>query len=202
MEIYVGNGRWIEDGGAGMEGARLPFVSVVIPVRNEHKYIRACLDSVLRQDYPRDRHEVLLAVGPSTDDTEAIIGEYEVRYDHIHMLKNPRGTISCGVNIGIRAAKGEYIVRLDAHTEFAEDYISKCIEYLLKTGAENVGGPTAVKGKIRFSGRWRRPTTHLLPWAAESSILKIMKAIATPFLLGLLRSRRRKRSVCSTRTLF
>ena len=130
-----------------MEGARLPFVSVVIPVRNEHKYIRACLDSVLRQDYPRDRHEVLLAVGPSTDDTEAIIGEYEVRYDHIHMLKNPRGTISCGVNIGIRAAKGEYIVRLDAHTEFDEYYISKCIEYLLKTGAENVGGPTAVKGK-------------------------------------------------------
>lgn len=130
-----------------MEGASLPFVSVVIPVRNEHKYIRACLDSVLRQDYPRDRHEVLLAVGPSEDDTEEIIREYEGRYEHIHMLKNPKGTISCGVNIGIKAARGEYIVRLDAHTEFAGDYISKCIEYLLKTGAENVGGPTVVRGK-------------------------------------------------------
>ena len=58
-----------------MESSRQPFVSVVIPVRNEHKYIRACLDSVLRQDYPRDRHEVLLAVGPSEDDTEEIIRE-------------------------------------------------------------------------------------------------------------------------------
>lgn len=132
-----------------MEGGNLPFVSVVIPVRNEHKYIRTCLDSVLRQDYPRDRHEVLLALGPSEDDTEEIIREYEAHYGHIHMLKNPKGTISCGLNIGIKAAKGEYIVRLDAHTEFAHDYISKCVEYLLKTGAENVGGPTSVAGRSK-----------------------------------------------------
>ena len=96
-----------------MESSRQPFVSVVIPVRNEHKYIRACLDSVLRQDYPRDRHEVLLAVGPSEDDTEEIIREYEASYGHIRMLKNPKGTISCGLNIGIKAARGEYIVRLE-----------------------------------------------------------------------------------------
>ncbi|WP_418751136.1 glycosyltransferase family 2 protein [Frisingicoccus sp.] len=133
-----------------MEGANLPFVSVVIPVRNEHKYIRACLDSVLCQDYPRDRHEVLLAVGPSEDDTEEIIREYEERYEHIHMLLNLKGTISCGLNIGIKAAKGEYIVRMDAHSEFAENYISKCVEYLLKTGVENVGGPMVARGKIPF----------------------------------------------------
>ena len=130
-----------------MESSRLPFISVVIPVRNEHKYIRACLDSVLRQDYPRDRHEVLLAVGPSEDDTEEIIREYEACYGHIHMLKNSKGTISCGLNIGIKAAKGKYIVRMDAHSEFAQDYISKCVEYLLKNGAENVGGPMVAEGK-------------------------------------------------------
>ena len=130
-----------------MESSRLPFISVVIPVRNEHKYIRACLDSVLRQDYPRDRHEVLLAVGPSEDDTEEIIREYEECYGHIHMLKNSKGTISCGLNIGIKAAKGKYIVRMDAHSEFAQDYISKCVEYLLKSGAENVGGPMVAEGK-------------------------------------------------------
>jgi glycosyltransferase involved in cell wall biosynthesis len=130
-----------------MESIDKPFVSVVIPVRNEHKYIRDCLDSVLRQDYPRDKHEVLLAVGPSQDDTEEIIRGYTEKYPHIHMLMNPKGTISCGLNIVIRAAKGEYIVRLDAHTEFATDYVSKCVEYLLKTGAQNVGGPTVVKGK-------------------------------------------------------
>lgn len=133
-----------------MESANLPFVSVVIPVRNEHKYIRACLESILRQDYPRDRHEVLLAVGPSEDDTEEIIREYEGKYEYIHMLANPRGTISCGLNIGIKAAKGEYIVRMDAHSKFAENYISKCVEYLLKTGVENVGGPMVAGGKGPF----------------------------------------------------
>ena len=126
---------------------KLPFVTVVIPVKNEHKYIRSCLDSVLLQDYPKNRLEVILAVGPSNDDTAEIIEEYSRQYSHIKMIKNPKGTISCGVNLGIKAALGEYIVRLDAHTEFASDYVSKCVEYLIKTGADNVGGPTVVKGK-------------------------------------------------------
>lgn len=125
----------------------LPFVSVVIPVRNEQGYIRSCLDSILSQDYPKDRLEILLSVADSDDDTEEIIMEYQEKYDYIHMLPNTKSTISHGVNTGIKAARGDYIVRLDAHTEFATDYISKCIEYLLKTGADNVGGPTAVKGK-------------------------------------------------------
>lgn len=125
----------------------LPFVSVVIPIKNEELYIKNCLDSVLSQDYPKEKLEILLCVAPSTDRTEEIIHEYQEKYPYIHILENPKNTISCGVNIGIKAAKGDYIVRLDAHTEFAMDYISKCIEYLLKTGADNVGGPTAVKGK-------------------------------------------------------
>ena len=75
----------------------LPFVTVVIPVRNEHRYIRSCLDSVLSQDYPADRLEILLCVSPSEDDTEEIIMEYQEKYNHIHMLKNPKGTISCEI---------------------------------------------------------------------------------------------------------
>lgn len=124
-----------------------PFVSVVIPIKNEEMYIRSCLDSVLNQDYPKEKLEILLCVAPSEDRTEEIIHKYQTSYPYIHILENPKNTISCGVNIGIKAARGEYIVRLDAHTKFANDYISKCIEYLLKTGAANVGGPTAVQGK-------------------------------------------------------
>lgn len=127
----------------------LPQVSVVIPVRNEHSYIRHCLDSVLEQDYPKDLLEILLCLGPSEDDTEAIIREYCKKDARIHLLHNPKGTISCGLNIGIRAAKGPYIVRMDAHTEFASDYISACIDVILHTGAANVGGPTAVAGKTK-----------------------------------------------------
>ncbi len=125
----------------------LPQVSIVIPVRNEHHYIRHCLDSVLSQDYPKDLMEILLCLGPSEDDTESIILEYCKRDDRIHLLHNPNGTISCGLNIGIRAASGPYIVRMDAHTEFAKNYVSSCIRVILRTGAANVGGPTAVSGK-------------------------------------------------------
>ena len=126
---------------------QLPTVSVVIPVRNEEKYIAACLDSVIAQDYPKDKFEVILALGRSQDKTEEIIARYCERYSYIKMIENPKGTISCGVNLAIKCAENEYIVRFDAHTEFASDYVSKCIEYHLKTGAENVGGPTVVKGK-------------------------------------------------------
>ena len=130
-----------------IDGMAKPSVSIVIPVLNEQKYIRSCLDSVLLQDYPSDKLEVILAVGPCVDDTEKIIAEYCAQYSYIKTVKNPRGTISCGVNLAIKAAKGEYIVRFDAHSEFARDYVSKCIEYHLKTGADNVGGPTVVRGK-------------------------------------------------------
>lgn len=130
-----------------MHSSQLPFVSVVVPVKNEELYMASCLDSILAQDYPKDHLEILLCLAPSTDATESIIDGYIEKFPYIHKLNNENGTISCGVNLGIRSAQGEYIVRLDAHTEFAPDYISKCIEYLLKTGADNVGGPTAVKGK-------------------------------------------------------
>lgn len=129
------------------ERAAMPTVSIVIPVKNEQKYIRSCLDSVLLQDYPKERLEVILAVGECVDDTEKIIAEYAKQYSYIKAIKNPKGTISCGVNLAIKAARGEYIVRFDAHSEFARDYVSKCIEYHLKTGADNVGGPTVVRGK-------------------------------------------------------
>lgn len=130
-----------------VDAVALPTVSVVIPVRNEQKYIRSCLDSVLLQDYPKSKLEVVLAVGPCIDDTEKIIAEYCSQYSYIKAISNPKGTISCGVNLAIKAAIGEYIVRFDAHSEFAHDYVSKCIEYHLKTGAANVGGPTVVRGR-------------------------------------------------------
>lgn len=123
------------------------FVSVVIPVLNEERYIRECIGSVLEQDYPRELLEVILVDGMSEDATQAIIGEYSAEYPFIRMLENPGRTVQLALNIGMRAAQGEYIVRMDAHSEYATDYISRCIEYLEKTGADNVGGPMIAKGK-------------------------------------------------------
>ena len=122
-------------------------VSVIIPVKNEIRYIKKCIDSVLNQDFPKSNMEIILADGMSDDGTRDIIAGYENEYNFIRMIDNPKGTISCGLNLAIKAAKGEYIVRLDAHADYAPDYVSKCIYYHKNTDAANIGGPTVVKGQ-------------------------------------------------------
>ena len=122
-------------------------VSVVIPVLNEEKYIEACIESVIAQDYPKDSLELLLVDGMSEDATREIIGRYTSDYDWIRMLDNEKRIIPAALNIGIVEARGEYIVRMDAHSEYATDYVSKCMEVLERTGADNVGGPQLTDGK-------------------------------------------------------
>ncbi len=122
-------------------------VSVIVPILNEEKYIRNCLESILNQDYPKICLEVILIDGGSEDKTLDIISEYAAKYDFIKLLKNEKKIIPCALNIGIKNASGKYIVRMDAHASYANDYISKCIEYLKKIKCANVGGTTVVKGK-------------------------------------------------------
>lgn len=126
---------------------RTVCVSVVIPVRNEEKYIAKCIESVLRQDFCKDYMELILVDGDSEDKTVEIINRFVDQYTFIKLLKNPQRTVQHALNIGIKNAVGKYIVRMDAHSEYADDYISKCVKYLEKTGAENVGGPMLAKGK-------------------------------------------------------
>jgi len=125
-----------------------PTVSVVIPIHNEERYIEACLDSLLNQDYPMHLIEAILVDGMSTDATRKIITEkYTSKYSFIKMIDNPEKSVQFALNYGIKAAKHEYIVRFDAHSEYATDYVSKCIEYQLKTNADNIGSPNIVMGK-------------------------------------------------------
>lgn len=118
------------------------FVSVIIPCRNEEKYIAKCLDTVLAQDFSAESMEILFVDGRSEDRTREIIEKYKIqnkRYK-IQILDNPQRYTPFGLNIGIKAAKGDIIVRMDAHAGYENDYISKCIHYLNETGADNVGG--------------------------------------------------------------
>jgi glycosyltransferase involved in cell wall biosynthesis len=110
-----------------MDG-RLPFVSVIIPARNEGEYIERCLASLIAQDYPVDRLEILFVDGMSTDATRAIVADYCRRYQHLRLLENPRRVVPAALNIGLRAARGEIIVRVDGHCLLAPDYISRCVE--------------------------------------------------------------------------
>ena len=117
------------------------FVSVIIPVYNEKLHLYECIESIRGQTYPKDLIEVLLIDGLSTDGTRKIINEYGEKYQFIKMLDNPQRIVPCALNIGIKNAKGDIIIRLDAHTYYDKDYILKSVETLNKVNAANVSGP-------------------------------------------------------------
>ena len=124
------------------------IVSVVMPVYNEEKYIEKCIDSLLLQDYPQGKMEWIFVDGCSRDRTVELIQKYQSLYPAlIKILNNPNKIVPNAMNIGIAASCGRYIVRLDAHADYAKNYISKCIYYLENTDAENVGGVVETKSK-------------------------------------------------------
>ena len=117
------------------------MVSVICPIYNEEKYITKCIESVLEQDYPTEDLEILFVDGLSTDKTSKIVSDYATRYNQIRLLDNPHRIVPYAMNIGIKAAKGDIIIRLDGHVEYPTNYISKCVHYLMTLpNAENVGG--------------------------------------------------------------
>jgi glycosyltransferase involved in cell wall biosynthesis len=116
-----------------------PFVSIVIPCRNEVGHIGPCLDSILTSDYPQDRLEVVIADGMSDDGTREIIRRYVSAHSRITMIDNPKRITPCAMNLAIQAARGEVIIRMDAHAIFPADYLSRLVAAQQETGAENVG---------------------------------------------------------------
>jgi len=115
-------------------------VSIIIPCRNEEKHINKCIDSVINQDYPKENLEVLIIDGMSKDKTKKIIEDYSHQYHFIGFLENPKKITPCALNIGIRNARGEIIIRMDAHAKYERNYISKCVKYLNDYNVDNVGG--------------------------------------------------------------
>ena len=121
--------------------ADVPQVSIIIPMRNEEGYIAACLQSLLDQTYLRDAYEVLAIDGRSSDRSKAIVESFCREHPNLHCLDNPAGTAPCAMNIGIRTAQVDVIIRADGHTIYPPDYVENCVKYLKQTGADNVGGP-------------------------------------------------------------
>jgi succinoglycan biosynthesis protein ExoA len=126
------------------------FVSVVMPVRNEARFIERSLRSVLMQDYPNDRFEVIVADGMSTDGTREIIKQIG---DHrnVRVIDNPQQVAATGLNRAIREAKGEVVIRVDGHCEIASDYLRRCVTLLEKGSVECVGGPVETIGETYVS---------------------------------------------------
>lgn len=122
-----------------------PLVSIVIPCRNEKIYISKCLDSIIASGYPKELLEVLVVDGMSEDGTRNIVEIYTQRYPFIRLLDNPKKNTPSALNIGIKNAIGEIIVRLDAHSTYPANYISTCVKYLESMPVDVVGGPVITK---------------------------------------------------------
>jgi len=156
---------------------QLPRVSVIIPVRNEEEHIEQCLTSVLDQDYPPDKLEIIVVDGLSEDDTREMAIRMLRNNDSIssRILTNPAQTTPAGLNQGIRDSSGEMIMRLDGHSQIAPDYITTCVETVRRTGAWCVGGAArpigtgfvaqaiAIAHLTRFGlgpAKFRNPSAH------------------------------------------
>ncbi len=118
-----------------------PLVSIVLPCRNEAGRIEECLQSILAQDPPEGGVEIIAADGMSTDGTREYLEQEARKHPQLRVLNNPGRIVSTGLNTAIRAARGEIIVRMDAHTTYAPDYVKQCLAVMRETGADNVGGP-------------------------------------------------------------
>jgi succinoglycan biosynthesis protein ExoA len=119
----------------------LPLISIVVLCRNEEDFIAECLDSLLANDYPKDRLEVLVADGMSQDRTRNIIKSYSKKHPFVKLLDNPKKIPATAANEGIKVAKGDLVMIAGAHALYATDYVSKCVEYSQSyPAADNIGG--------------------------------------------------------------
>ena len=120
-----------------------------MPVLNEERYLRAAVESILQQSVPGDV-EVVLALGPSTDGTDAIARELATANASVKLVANPKGTTSAALNAAIAAAKHDVVIRVDAHSKLSVGYAELAVEILNQTGADNVGGIMHAVGETPF----------------------------------------------------
>jgi succinoglycan biosynthesis protein ExoA len=146
--------------------APLPTVSVILPIRNEAGYIGRTLASVLAQDYPADRVEILVADGSSTDGTRDIVQNFITQererereagsgfsgHGRLQLLDNPGRIVSTGLNAALDLASGDVVVRVDGHCEIPPDFVRRAVDRLSRDGVECVGGLLETIGETPRAG--------------------------------------------------
>jgi glycosyltransferase involved in cell wall biosynthesis len=125
-----------------------PHVTVIMPIRNEERFIARSLGAVLGQHYPPDRMQVLVADGMSEDATRAVVEELASTHPQhrVRIVDNPGRIVPTGFNAALALADGDVIVRVDGHTVIEPDYVAECVRALERSGADNVGGRMAAVG--------------------------------------------------------
>jgi GT2 family glycosyltransferase len=145
----------------------VPLVSVIVLCRNEKRRIAACLDTLIASDYPKERLEILVLDGMSDDGSRPIVEQIASKFPFVRLVDNPRRIIPAACNIGTREAKGEVIMVVGAHAQYSSDYITKCVDVLIRYKACNAGGT------------WR-----ILPGDESATAKAIASALAHPFASG------------------
>ncbi len=135
------------DASTNLSAGEQPFVSVVMPVRDEASFIARSLGAVLAQDYPRERFEVIVADGMSADGTREVVKDFQARDARVRLVDNAGRIAPTGLNAALRVARGRVVVRVDGHCEVAPDYVRRCVECLGRERVEGVGGPIETVGE-------------------------------------------------------
>lgn len=116
-----------------------PLVSIVLPCRNEEKFISGCLDGFIEQDYPKENMEILVVDGMSEDKTRKIVQEYSVKHSFIKLIDNPNKVTPYALNIGIKNSMGELIFLPGAHAKYDKQFVSKSVKNLYEQGVDVCG---------------------------------------------------------------
>jgi len=139
------------------------LISIIIPCRNEERFIRDCIDSVLAFDIPDGyRTEIFVVDGMSFDRTLEIVTQLAEHHPDLEVIENPGIYQSFAINLALERAGGGWIMRLDAHSHYPEDYLKLCLETAMTTGADNVGGLlNTIAGSDSYQGQLVQAlTTH------------------------------------------
>lgn len=122
--------------------AHAPFITIVMPVRNEARFIADTLGRLLTQDYPQDRFEIIVADGMSDDGTRGIVNRLASDDDRITLLDNPEKRSSAGRNVGFKAGRGDFFVVVDGHCHIPDDaFLRNVADCFEKSGAHCLGRP-------------------------------------------------------------
>ncbi|MCQ9368062.1 glycosyltransferase family 2 protein [Brevibacterium sp. 91QC2O2] len=126
-----------------------PGVSFIMPVLNEAQTIAAAIATILAQDYD-DEIEIVVALGPSTDDTTEIVTDIAATDRRVKIVHNPAGDTPTSLNLAVAQTSMPVIIRVDAHSELTPDYARRGVEVLRSTGAANCGGLMLARGTGAF----------------------------------------------------
>jgi succinoglycan biosynthesis protein ExoA len=139
-----------------------PTVSIVVPCRNEKGHIETCIESILRQQLPGGDVEVIVADGMSEDGTREILKRLARENPRLRVVDNQGRITPCGMNAGIREARGYYIAIMSAHCTYPPDYLRRLIALIEETGADSVGPVLVARGSSSYApkaicGAYRSP---------------------------------------------